>query len=124
MVSRFEREQLRIDEVDRFLDNQTLRNQCNSPVCATLKVQNVCQTPSERDCLVPYGYGMTLAETYKVAQQAKFDTRMAAQAEYRTSDAFDEAVPEKEVLPPFKPDWRFWSGVTLAGVGLFLHRSR
>lgn len=115
---------LQVDQLERFMKNQVLRNQCESVVCDKLLVQDVCSSASQKDCLVPYGYGMTLDEVYRVAKQAQFEERLATRSDEATR--FDGAIEvvEEPKLPPFKPDWRFWSGVTLAGVGLFLHRSR
>ena len=114
-------------DIDRKLNNQQLRNGCDV-VCDRLKIRDVCQTSSQRDCLVQYPYGLTLGETYDVALQSGFAERLEKALESETrGGALQEATEAEEgpaPLPPFKPDWRFWGGVTLAGVGLFLHRNR
>lgn len=128
MASSLDRE-LDYAGVDRKLNNLQLRIGCDL-VCNKLRIRDVCSTSTQQDCLVEYPYGLTLGETYKVAMQAKFAERLQVAKQEGSSEltksgsAMAEAVADPEPLPPFKPDWRFWSGITLAGLGLFLHRSR
>jgi hypothetical protein len=114
--------QLDVEDLDARLDNMTKRQNCGTPVCPGLNYPPTCDIArSGQRCLVPYHFPMTLGEVVVVAQEAKYEEKLALEEEKRSDE---EAAVKKEKLPEFSPDWRFWAGVSAAGIGLFLYRSR
>lgn len=140
--------QLKISQIDTRLDNLTKKQSYGLPVTPGLLVPELCKQYDTDTCLVEYRYPLTLAETAQVARAADFEQRVSQSGivvgrqqskEARLSQASSEAAAsaraarqrqmeheaQQEVpLAPFRPDWRFWTGITLSGLGLFLYRNR
>lgn len=121
MAGNIER-QLDLEDLDARLDNITKRQNCGTPVCPGLNYPPTCDVArSGQRCLVPYHYPMKLGEILEVADVSDYATKLALEEKKQKEE---EGEVKREPLPTFRPDWRFWSGVSLAGLGLFLHRSR
>jgi len=139
--------QLNISLVNQRQDNLSKQKLCHLPVCDRLQVVPLCSQLQTPICLIEYPYPSTLVETAQVAKEADFERRVAESGivvgktqsqESRLSQASAEAAASaraarkaelefenpKPKLAPFRPDWRFWTGVTLSGLGLFLYRNR
>lgn len=112
--------EVNVAEIDARLDNLTRKSQCENVVCPGLLVPALCDGRAHDRCLVPYHYPMTLDEVAEVAERADYARRV------EEADMAIAAQEEAEEVPtaPFRPDWRFWTGVTLSGLGLFLYRNR
>lgn len=122
MLGNIER-QLDVEDLDARLDNMTKRQNCGTPVCPGLNYPPTCDIArGDQRCLVHYHFPMTLGEVVKVAQEAKYAEKLELEETRAKQEAAE--VVEKTKLPEFKPDWRFWTGVSAAGLGLFLYRSR
>ena len=113
--------ELQLADLSARVDNLEVRSRSGTPVAEGTKYPSTCSAAivSENSrCLVDYYYPMSFEETVAVAEEAN----------YEKGDAFlaasqDGGAP-KAPLPAFQPDWRFWTGVTLSGLGLFLYRNR
>lgn len=117
--------ELELRDIDSRLDNVEIRSRCNSPVCEGMKIPSTCSDKllaENTRCLVNYHYPMTFEETVQVAEEADY-SRKISEAEAATQAAAEEEA-QKVPLAPFRPDWRFWTGVTLSGLGLFFYRNR
>lgn len=137
-----------ISQLSISLERLAQKDLCHLPVCDKLQVVPLCSQLETDTCLIEYPYPMTLGETAQVAREADFERRVAESGivvgkqqsqESRLSQASVEAAAaaraarqrelefeaqKAQKLAPFQPDWRFWTGVTLSGLGLFLHRNR
>lgn len=115
--------QLDLSDLDLRLGNLSKRQNCGTPVCPGLNYLPSCDVAaSGQKCLVAYHYPMNLGEILEVAESAKYEETL----KFSDPEALQEETEtvKKEKLPEFSPDWRFWSGISLAGLGLFLYRKR
>lgn len=113
--------ELQLADLSARLDNLEVRSQKGTPVAPGTKYPSTCSEnllAENSRCLVDYHYPMSFEETVEVANKADF-----APEDDSFSIESSEGV-KKTPLPPFQPDWRFWTGVTLSGLGLFFYRNR
>lgn len=113
-------------DIDARLSNLEVRSRCGGdPVCPGMSIPDFCDETlksTESRCLVRYHYPMSVAEVAAVAEEADYVSQM--EESDRVAAAAAREFEKQQPKAPFKPDWRFWTGITLSGVGLFLYRNR
>lgn len=91
-------------------------------VCHGLKVPTLCSQFETPECLVDYPYPPTPGTIGLSAEkQALIKQEVAEDAIERREERADELGG---FYLHIRPDWRFWMGVSLAGVGLYLYRRK
>lgn len=114
--------ELQLADLSARLDNLAIRSREGTPVARGTKYPSTCSktlVAGSSRCLVDYHYPMSFEETLEVAEKADFAPEDDDSISIASSDG-----AEKKPLPSFQPDWRFWTGVTLSGLGLFFYRNR